>query len=192
MTENVSYKKCICDVCKKQTKIPMPLTLPKDWEIIEVGEKYDVCAECYGKIKSIVEEMTYDGYRDANEEEPQINWNEIPVDTPVLVKNLSGDKWERRHFAAYDGLEILTWKDGKTSWTDGKNIESWRHMRLANDPEEKKKEKKCIFIPTEETSTGAKLGKLICPTCRHRIEGYNFGKCTACGQLLDPTEEEEK
>lgn len=48
--------------------------------------------------------------------EPQIDWSEIPVDTPVLVSN---DKhiWYHRHFAEKIEERPYVWSDGYTSWT---------------------------------------------------------------------------
>ena len=58
MTENVSYKRCICDICGKEEHIPQTLILPKEWEKIDIGRKsYDVCVDCLVKVDMAVEDL---------------------------------------------------------------------------------------------------------------------------------------
>ncbi len=50
--------------------------------------------------------------------EESLKWEEVSVDTKVLVSN-DGEDWYNRHFAKYDkeNKNIYTWVDGKTSFT---------------------------------------------------------------------------
>ena len=63
-------------------------------------------------------------------EEPEIDWNEVKVDTPILVKNTEDEEWHKRYFAKYDkyGL-VYTWKSGRTSWTE-EDLSVWSHAKL--------------------------------------------------------------
>ena len=67
-------------------------------------------------------------------EEPEIDWNKIEVDTPVLVKNRENEEWKKRHFAKYENGNIYTWVDGQTSWT-GEDKIKWRYAILPEDEE---------------------------------------------------------
>ena len=65
--------------------------------------------------------------------EPEINWSEVKIDTPVWVR-LTG-RWYKRHFAGLDKYGIPTaWMDGCTSHTTDRK-DTWTEMRLTN-PEE--------------------------------------------------------
>ena len=34
--------------------------------------------------------------------EPPVDWSKVPVDTPILVRDIESDGWERRYFAKYE------------------------------------------------------------------------------------------
>lgn len=64
-----------------------------------------------------------------------IDWNCIPVDTPVLVRDHSYTGWIPGHFAKYEGNLVYTWNDGRTSWTcyDKENgVTPWFKAKLSN------------------------------------------------------------
>ena len=70
-------------------------------------------------------------------EEPEIDWNEVKVDTPILVKHRLDEAWENRYFAKYENGKIYAWVSGCTSWTTG-NITYWKYAKLAETEEETK------------------------------------------------------
>ena len=50
--ENISYARCICDICQKEEHILQSLILPEGWETVVVGEiKVELCEECVSKVK---------------------------------------------------------------------------------------------------------------------------------------------
>ena len=50
--------------------------------------------------------------------EEVINWNLIPIDTPVLVQNEGNTVWYKRHFAKVGkNGKICTFTNGKTSFS---------------------------------------------------------------------------
>lgn len=58
MIENISYKRCVCDICGKEEKIIQPLMFPKDWEKFNIGKKtYDVCIDCFVKVDMAIEDL---------------------------------------------------------------------------------------------------------------------------------------
>ena len=67
--------------------------------------------------------------------EPPICWEDIAIDTPILVSNTETDGWVRRHFAKYEGGKIHTWSDGRTSFTRWGThyLETWKHAKLAEE-----------------------------------------------------------
>ena len=67
-------------------------------------------------------------------EEPEINWNEVKVDTPILVSDNNGNKWLRRYFAKYDGKFVYAWNGGRTSWSE-KHMTGWKYAKLAESNE---------------------------------------------------------
>lgn len=67
-----------------------------------------------------------------------IDWENVPVDTKVLVSD-DGRNWERRYFKCYDkennkGKRVC-FADGRTSWSNKDNHEGigWRYCKLAED-----------------------------------------------------------
>lgn len=66
------------------------------------------------------------------EEEPEIDWYKVAVDTPILVKNSKNDYWHERHFAKYVNGRVYAWNDGKTSWTED-GVIAWEYAKLAEE-----------------------------------------------------------
>ena len=64
--------------------------------------------------------------------EKDIDWLEVPVDTPVIVWNVA-EKC-KRYFSKklyHAGFDFETFANGKTSWTaDGCEYEGWHHCNL--------------------------------------------------------------
>lgn len=61
-----------------------------------------------------------------------VDWSKVKVDTPVLVRDFEGAKWEKRYFAFYKNGRVNTWCGGTTSWSS-ENITgtiSWRHAKV--------------------------------------------------------------
>lgn len=46
-----------------------------------------------------------------------IDWSEVKVDTPILVKDDCDDKWEKAYFAKYEDEMIYAWNNGRTSFS---------------------------------------------------------------------------
>lgn len=63
--------------------------------------------------------------------EPQVDWSEVPVDTPILVRDSELFAWSKEHFAKYEDETVYTWDYGKTSWStyDGK-MSSYKYAML--------------------------------------------------------------
>ena len=70
-------------------------------------------------------------------EEPEVDWSQVEVDTPILVKHSESAKWKKRHFAKYENGDVYAWVDGQTSWTGADEIK-WKYAKLAEDAKEDK------------------------------------------------------
>ena len=118
---------------------------------------YD-CAECgfckgEGKMKYIIEldEIPNTGLfkaRGANtlvfdrkgienilkpyKEESEVDWSQVTVDTPILVRELENGDWLKRHFAKYEDGKVYAWSWAKTSWS-GCGMAAWTFAKLAEE-----------------------------------------------------------
>ncbi len=63
-------------------------------------------------------------------EEPKVDWNNVEVDTPILVRDYEGQEWGARHFAKYENETVYAWDGGRTSWT-GDGVTEWKYAKLA-------------------------------------------------------------
>lgn len=68
-------------------------------------------------------------------EEPEVDWSQVAVDTPILVKNYENESWYKRHFAKYESGTIYTWDNGNTSWSGNCTI-AWNYAKLAEEGDE--------------------------------------------------------
>ena len=67
--------------------------------------------------------------------EPEVDWNNVEIDTPILVRQTKDGEWLRRHFAKYEGGIVYTWKDSRTSWTEDR-MTGWDYGKLAESEDE--------------------------------------------------------
>lgn len=59
--------------------------------------------------------------------ECEIDWNKVPIDTPILIVDSCGNIL-KRHFAKYDNKKIYAYPDGTTSWSfnqDSNQLIDW-------------------------------------------------------------------
>lgn len=70
---------------------------------------------------------------DIAEELGIIDWMNVKVDTPVLVKANEKDDWEKRHFAYFKDGRVYAWLCGTTSWSadNDEDVMSWNYAKLA-------------------------------------------------------------
>lgn len=73
------------------------------------------------------------------EEEPEVDWSKVEVDTPILVRDTEDTEsatvvWLKRYFAEYkDGL-VYAWTNGRTSWNEDE-MYGWHYAKLAESEE---------------------------------------------------------
>lgn len=72
---------------------------------------------------------------------PEVDWNKVPVDTLVRVRDYETDNWKLRYFAGffeYDSLKYATWNSGRTSKTanEANDFMCWRYCELVEDEDD--------------------------------------------------------
>ena len=68
-------------------------------------------------------------------EEPKVDWSNIEVNAPILVKDHEDREWLKRYFAKYEDGYIYAWGNGCTSW-NADNMYTWNYTKLAESEEE--------------------------------------------------------
>lgn len=71
-------------------------------------------------------------WADAEYIESEVDWSKVPVDTPILVKEVNSN-WLKRHFAKYENGKVYAFVDGGTSWSSECQYLSWGYAKLANE-----------------------------------------------------------
>ena len=70
------------------------------------------------------------------DKEPEVDWNRVPVDTPIYVRDNEGMDWRPRYFARFaDGL-VEVWSCGTTSWSGDGCTSRWKYAKLAREDEQ--------------------------------------------------------
>ena len=64
-------------------------------------------------------------------EEPEVDWSNVKVDTPILVRDAEHEVWCRRYFSKYVNGVVRTWNSGYTSWTASYD-RAWKYAKLAD------------------------------------------------------------
>ena len=70
-----------------------------------------------------------------DEEEPEIDWSKIKVDTPILVRDNKDNKWLKRYFAKFEDDKVYAWL-GETTSYDACGVAKWKYAKLAESEEE--------------------------------------------------------
>ena len=61
--------------------------------------------------------------------EDEVDWDEVEVDTKVLVRDKPDGEWVKRHFAKYEDGKVYVFKNGRTSWNN-EGITHWEETKL--------------------------------------------------------------
>ena len=62
--------------------------------------------------------------------EPEVDWNKVEVDTPILVKYSEKGMWIRRKFAKFEDGVVYTWH-GKETGHSKSYMTPWNYAKLA-------------------------------------------------------------
>lgn len=63
--------------------------------------------------------------KENNETPLSVDWSQVAVDTPVLVKDSDSDDWTKAHFVVFKNNHVHTWCDAI--------LKSWRYAKLDTD-----------------------------------------------------------
>lgn len=63
---------------------------------------------------------------------PEVDWNKIPIDTKIIVWDNPEYKY-KRYFAGIKDNEIITYSDGRSSWTSLGEFETWEFAELVEE-----------------------------------------------------------
>ena len=80
---------------------------------------------------------------DEEYEEHEVDWDNVPVDTLVRVRNRKENEWEMRYFKGIDekrtSHKFMVWTNGRTSKTvGGFGMETWEYCELVEDEDNDK------------------------------------------------------
>jgi hypothetical protein len=125
------WRYCVMNVCGNvylTNEMPRMQANTNEWNV-------NTCKKVIGvtSIKNVLPKIKCNECISIAEELGIIDWDKVPVDTPILVKQSGGDDWEKRHFAFYKNGKVYSWLSGTTSWTTENNdyVFSWRYAKLA-------------------------------------------------------------
>lgn len=64
-----------------------------------------------------------------------VDWSQVAIDTPILVRDSESGIWRRRYFARIDDGNVCAWTNGETSWSavHEDNFSKWKYAKLAED-----------------------------------------------------------
>lgn len=93
-----------------------------------------LCSDCAWSDKSRCRER-FKEWAEQEYVEPPVDWSKVPVDTKILVRDSETGQWRRRHFARYENNFVLTWCNGRTSYSSGgcEDVTDWKYAKLAEE-----------------------------------------------------------
>ena len=70
---------------------------------------------------------------------PKVDWDNVPVDTLVRVRNDEDSPWVLQYFKEFDeerNYKFLAWSNGRTSKTAGGRRTGWKYCELVEGDED--------------------------------------------------------
>ncbi len=71
---------------------------------------------------------------------PKVDWNKVPVDTLVQVRDRDDEEWVLKYFKGVDNDDpanrFMAWIDGATSKTAYGDYEKWTYCELVEDEDD--------------------------------------------------------
>lgn len=127
MTNREKYAKEILNIACAGKRIAVKNGVPCDCSATDCGE-CDLSqgdSHCSGELVE---------WCNSKYIEPPVDWSKVPIDTPILVRDLENEKWTKRHFAKYEGGKVYAFRNGGTSWSGCWPV-CWEQAKLATDDE---------------------------------------------------------
>lgn len=101
--------------------------------ILKIPDCYDGGVHC-GACRLRQAAWLFEEYEEPKE--PETDWNNVEVDTPILVRVNEDVEWLQRYFAKYENGIVYAWDFGRTSWNETTMI-SWDYAKLAESEKDK-------------------------------------------------------
>lgn len=135
MNNREKYKNELIEVIKKDGKL---CEFVKKHEVFRM---FGMDSISYCKMTCVTCGTALKLWLDEEYEEPKVDWNKVPVDTLVRVRDDENGKWILRYFRSFGriyssyppGYDYEVWGEGKTSVTAEGDTERWKHCELVED-----------------------------------------------------------
>lgn len=111
----------------------------KNHDVFRVLGRVDECSCVYCSSCTVLLQLWLD--EECEEcEEPKVDWDNVPVDTLVRVRDSEDEEWRLRYFKRFingsNTYQYVTWQNGATSKTANKNAEGWKYCELVEDEDD--------------------------------------------------------
>lgn len=87
------------------------------------------CNDCDFYPGTCVDEL--EKWANSEYKEIEIDWDRVPVDTPVLVWDMFAENKRRRYYAGLKNGRHMAFNGGATNWSSNENTTSWSNCELA-------------------------------------------------------------
>lgn len=97
----------------------------------KISECHGNCGYCIFGLDEICTQKRLEWLQqEYKEPEVEVDWNKVPIDTLILVKQGESHEWEERYFAGYMWGKVCAFDNGNTS-EDFNGITPWKYAKLA-------------------------------------------------------------
>ena len=134
MKNKEKYKNELMDVIKMDGRI---CEFVKKHEVSQmIGKDFESYCEMYCIACGTALQLWLDEEY-IEPEEPEVDWDNVPVDTLVRVRDREEQEWTLRYFKGIEEEGYInrfqTWVDGTTSKTAYCEYEDWKYCELAEE-----------------------------------------------------------
>lgn len=120
--------------------------IKKDGKLCEFVKKHEVFrmfgkdSKSYCKMTCVTCGTALQLWLDEEYEEPEVDWDNVPVDTLVRVRDRDDEEWILKYFKGIDNEDpanrFMAWSDGATSKTACGYYEKWTYCELVEDEDD--------------------------------------------------------
>lgn len=119
--------------------------IKKDGKLCEFVKKHEVFrmfgkdSKSYCKMTCVTCGTALQLWLDEEYEEPEVDWDNVPVDTLVRVRNDEDSPWVLQYFKEFDeerNYKFLAWSNGRTSKTAGGRRTGWKYCELVEEEDD--------------------------------------------------------
>lgn len=138
MKNREKYKNELMDVIKMDGRI---CGFVKKHGIFQM---FGMDKESFCKMTCVTCGVALNLWLDEEYEESKVDWNKVPVDTLVRVRDNEDDEWVLRYFDSFEeesfrsmaGHNYRVFADGATSVTGRDYVEQWKYCELVEDEDD--------------------------------------------------------